>query len=397
MTSFLSSALVGTVWCLVQLLAALPWLAVLDRRAFRSAASRPANWAIALGVCVGIGAGLGLAVSIIQDPERVLLWGRVYGSVLHLQLLVDFFVILFPVLMKLWPHGAAVALAAFREGVRQPMYWLILAFALGLMVVSPFLPYFTFGEDFKMVRELGFDITMLAAVLFGVLAASMSITEEIEGRTAITVMSKPVSRREFLLGKYIGILLAALLMTGILGWVFGGIMWFEMWFDNQTVAPPEWLNPMRDNWAGTIPDSALDFSLGAGVWFDNVLANLPGLATGFCQASVLLAIAVALATRMPFIVTFVTCVVVFFLGHLTHVLVQVSDKSMPLVSFMAKFFDNVLPGLKYFNLGALMVRDVPPDSRLFGYYLGSVILYAIMYSIIALLFGLILFEDRDLA
>ena len=54
------------------------------------------------------------------------------------------------------------------------------------------------------------------------LAASMLISEEIEGRTAITLMSKPVSRRQFLLGKFVGLLLAALAMTGILSWFFDG-------------------------------------------------------------------------------------------------------------------------------------------------------------------------------
>src|SRR5262249_40128076 len=136
--------------------------------------------------------------------------GRVYGSVLHLQLLADFFVLTFALLLKVWPKGAAVALSAFREGIRQPMFWLIVLGAVGFMVVVPFLPYFTFGEDHLMVRELGQDVIMLGALIFGAVLASMSISEEIEGRTAVTLMSKPVSRRQFLLGKYAGILLAAL-------------------------------------------------------------------------------------------------------------------------------------------------------------------------------------------
>ena len=111
----------------------------------------------------------------------------------------------------------------------------------------------------------------------------------------------------------------------------------------------------------------------------------------------LLAIAVALATRLPFIVTFVTCAVVFFLGHLTHVLVQVSAQRYALVNFMAKFFDNILPGLEYFDLGPILVRDIMPDRGVLWTYVGTVWLYAALYSIIALLFGLILFEDRDLA
>ena len=127
------------------------------------------------------------------------------------------------------------------------------------------------------------------------------------------------------------------------------------------------------------------------------MQSLPALAFAGCQTMVLLAIAVALATRLPFIVTFVTCVVIFFLGHLTHVLVTVSAGRFALVNFMAKFFDNVLPGLDYFDLGALLARDIPPDQNTFFAYVGSVTGYAVLYSVIALLFGLILFEDRDLA
>src|SRR5438094_4150527 len=109
---------------------------------------------------------------------------------------------------------------------------------LRLMAVAPFIPYFTFDEDVKMVRELGYDTIMLAAVVFSVVAASMSISEEIEGRTAVTVMSKPVSRRHFLLGKFAGSLLAALLMTGVLAWFFEGLLWFKLWVGSEQLPDP---------------------------------------------------------------------------------------------------------------------------------------------------------------
>jgi len=88
--------------------------------------------------------------------------------------------------------------------------------------------------------------------------------------------------------------------------------------------------------------------------------------------------------------------VVFFLGNLTHILVRVSENNT-LINFTAKLFENVLPGLKYFDLGQIVGRDVPPEPRMFWFYVGSVFSYAVLCSIIALLFGLILFEDRDLA
>ncbi|HEV3085275.1 MAG TPA: ABC transporter permease subunit [Gemmataceae bacterium] len=396
MNPFLLFFASGLVWSLVVLITALPWVVALDPRGFRTALRRPATWGIALAVWVGLAFVLAIFVRLVGDPVKLAVWGKAFGGLIELQLIIDIFVVIFPLLTLVWPQGAAVALAAFREGVRQPMFWLIIGFAGGLMMFSPFLPYFTFGEDFKMVHELGYDITMLAGVLFTVLAASLSISEEIEGRTAITVMSKPVSRRQFLVGKYVGILLAGLFMVALLGCLFNGVMWFEYWFDNQDIANPVWSDLVRANLSEKLGEAPLSFSVGALIWFEYAFIQLPGLVFAACQSMVLLAIAVALATRLPFIVTFVTCGVVFFLGHLTHVLVQVSAQRYTLVNFMAKFFDNVLPGLEYFDPGVLL-RDIMPDKSLLWTYVGTVWLYATLYSIIALLFGLILFEDRDLA
>jgi hypothetical protein len=397
MNSMSQLILAGTLLSLVQVLAALPWLAVLDPKTFRAAIERPVTWLVAVAGIVGAGLALALFIGVVQDPERLRLWGRIlFGAVLQAQLTVDFFVLAFWLLLLLWPQGGAVALAAFREGVRQPLFWVIVLSVLILMIVAPFLPYFTFGEDVKMVRELGFDMIMLAAVLFSVVAASMSISEEIEGRTAVTVMSKPVSRRHFLLGKFVGIFLAAMLMTGLLAWFFEGMMWFKIWFDGEQVPDPTWLEPGRLNllpWAGT----AADFILGAGIWLQQGKVILEGTVFGLCQVMVLLAIAVALATRLPMIVDLVTCLLVFFLGHLAQILVVVSSGRNTLVNFIARFFDNVLPGLQYFDYGPVVVRDVGLDPTGFSVYLGSIVGYAVLYSVIALLFGLILFEDRDLA
>jgi hypothetical protein len=390
-----TSVVAGLVLCLVQLLVALPWLAVVDPKMVK-AFRQPANGAKVLGGILVAGVALALSISVIQDAGWLLVFGRVYGALLHLQLLADLFVLVFAVLLTIWSRGAAVALAAFREGIRQPMFWFIFSFALLFILLSPFIPYFTFGEDFKMVKEIGYGLTMLGTVLFAVLASSMSISEEIEGRTAVTMMSKPVSRRQFLLGKYLGILLAALVMTAILGWGFDWILWFKPKWDNEPPPDPAWFEAARHS-ITQIGAPALNFTLGACVWFVDAAAATPGLIFGFCQVMVLLAVAVALATRLPMVANIVICLVVFFLGHLTQVLVQVSRGRFELVNFMAKVFDTVLPGLAFFDVGPIIARDVPPDAWGFSLYIGSVVAYAVLYTIIALLFGLILFEDRDLA
>jgi ABC-type transport system involved in multi-copper enzyme maturation permease subunit len=356
------------------------------------------TWLLSLCGTLGAGTLLALFLAINPDPGRVVFWGRVFGALLQIQIFIDCFVLVFFVLLKVWPHGGAVALAAFREGVRQSVFWLILGAGLALLLVSPIVPYFTFGEDFKMVRELGHETIRDLTTFFAVLTASMSISDEIEGRTAVTVMSKPVSRRQFLIGKFVGILMAAGIMTVLLGIVFAAVMWFKPWFDGDPMPERFWVRSAREFLFPKLGEQAGNFAIGAMGWFDWAMGAMPGLVFGFCQAMVLLAIAVALATRLPLVVSLLTCLVVFLVGNLAHVLVQVSSAGQyRLVGFIAQVFEYVFPGLGYFDVGPIIARDIAPDPGPFTYYLGTVTLYAVVYSIIALLFGLILFEDRDLA
>jgi hypothetical protein len=390
----------GLVLSTIQAVAALPWLAALTLNDYASLL-RFGTWLkilprTVMGLVI-TAALIALGLNYEQEPEMLTTVGRFYGAALYTQLVLDFFVLTLGLLLLVWPRGAAVAGAAFREGVRQPMFWFFTVFATLIMLVMPYIPYFTFGEDLKMVKELGYDVIMLAAAAFGVLAASISISEEIEGRTAITLMSKPVSRRQFLIGKFLGILMASLLMTGLLSIVYLLVLWYKPIYDREPVGAPLVLLYRVGLWENTIGSVNVHVFGGVAWWFVDALVASPGLILGFCQGMVLLAIAVALATRVPMVVNVVSCLVVFFLGHLTPVLAQVSQNRLALVHFMAQLFDTLLPGLDLFNIGPALTREALPPPGEFAVYVGSVAGYAILYTAIALLLGLILFEDRDLA
>jgi ABC-type transport system involved in multi-copper enzyme maturation permease subunit len=382
----------------VQLVATLPWLLALDIR------QRPrwrlwSTWGIGILACAGVGLVAGWYLDGNADEVSLARLGRVYASILHLQLAADLIVGVFALLLIFWPKAGAVALSAFRESIRQPMFWLLGGIAFLLIGVSPFVPYFTFGEDLKMVKELGYSLTMLAAAAFAVIAASMSVSEEIEGRTAITLMSKPVSRRQFLLGKFGGILMAALFMTVILGWFLVWIVLFGTGYirlPGQVDPPdPQWIREMASN---IFPHStAADLVRGFLLWTEDVITTLPGLVIGFCQVMVFLAIAIALATRLPVVVNWTICLAVYYLGHLTPIMTEVTRRDYKLVYFVAQLFDTLLPGLDLFDVGSAVIREAPLPPLDYNLYTMNVSLYAIVYTTIALLFGLILFEDRDLA
>src|SRR3982750_1112350 len=107
----------------------------------------------------------------------------------------------------------------FLEAFVQPIYPLLLAIGSGIVVVFAMLPFFTLGEDAVMFKSVALDVILLLVLISTLFATSKSIYEEIEDRTMLTLMSKPVAKWEVLIGKYLGIILSSLLAVAILGGV----------------------------------------------------------------------------------------------------------------------------------------------------------------------------------
>lgn len=398
------------VLVLIQFLAALPWLWAMDPKSARMLIRKPATWGNLVGALLGVTALVAFLMVSQKGSNLLQLLGRTYGSVLHLQLAVDFFIAAFAIVLFVWPKGGAVALSSFREGVRQPMFWLIALAAFAVFLIATVVPYFTFGDDYKMMKQICFDVTMLGALVFGVLAASISINEEIEGRTAVTLMSKPVTRRQFLVGKFVGIAFAALALTLLAGWAMNWALYIQPRFnpldevvDQMPAQAQDLLRPWFSR--ATTPETA-PFMVGLNNYLGDAWANGIGNLLGFGKVIVLVAIAATLATRMPMITNLVICLGVFFLGHLAPVLRRVSEQlrsqnpdntALSLVNFLTQLLETITPALEFFDMGPAIIRDTPINLMEFMHYVGSVSVYALVYTTIALLVGLILFEDRDLA
>lgn len=381
---------------LLQGLAAVPWLLALSRQSFRTQLPY-------FGKVVGIVTLGGILFAFLlggnSGPGIVGIWGRFYSSILTLQVASDLFVLTFYLALTFWSKGGAVALAAFREAVRQPMFWLLTLAGMLIMGLAIVIPYFTFGEDLKMVKEITYALTMLIPAVFGVISASISVSEEIEGRTAVTLLSKPVTRRDFLLGKFFGITLASGLMTLLMSWVLVWVVLAKLHYDFQpsvTQLPPdpEWLNTfIAKTYGVAVPGELLR---GAGQFVHDCSEALPGITIGFGQVITLTAVSVALATRLPMVVNVIMCFVIYLLGHLAPIMTEASQR-VPLVYFFAQLFELLLPALENFDVSSAVIRDVPLDPGRYAIYTLNVLLYALTYTAIAMLGGLILFEDRDVA
>src|SRR3984957_16115109 len=102
---------------------------------------------------------------------------------------------------------------AFMELVRQPVFLLLMtgSAVFEIFLATPF--YFAFGDEPKLVKSSVLAVMLLAGLLGAVLSASSSLAREIRSGTALAVLSKPVGRAQFLLAKYVGLIMALSLLT----------------------------------------------------------------------------------------------------------------------------------------------------------------------------------------
>lgn len=110
---------------------------------------------------------------------------------------------------------ATIALNAFMELVRQPIFLLLTtaSAAFEIFLATPY--YFAFGDEPKLVKTSVLAVMLLSGLLCAVLSASASLAREIRSGTALAVLSKPVSRAQFLLAKYVGLIGALTVVTYI--------------------------------------------------------------------------------------------------------------------------------------------------------------------------------------
>ncbi|MEX0701890.1 MAG: ABC transporter permease subunit [Planctomycetales bacterium] len=273
-------------------------------------------------------------------------------------------------------RGGIIARATTKEAVRQPVFLLLIGIALIILVLNTFLPFFTLGEDVKMFKDCGLATLLVCGLLMAVWTSSNSIAQEIEGKTAMTLLSKPINRRQFILGKYVGILQAVTLLLAPIVAAFLLLIYYKVGYD----APES---------SQQVPEHAERLKI--------VMQTLPGIALIALEVSVLSAVSVAISTRLPMVVNIVVCFSVFVLGRLTPILVGSDavrrEGTLEPVQFVARLFATVLPAEWVYDTQSAVATgiDVPPA------YLGFALLYTVAYCAAVILLAFLMFEDRDLA
>ncbi|MHC5108522.1 MAG: hypothetical protein ACYTHJ_01430 [Planctomycetota bacterium] len=105
----------------------------------------------------------------------------------------------------MWQRFFSIARNTFTETIRQPIYGVILIVTTMMLILNVSLAGFTFDDDDKLLLDLGLSTLLLSGLFLSAFSATGILSREIENKTVLSVVSKPVSRPLFILGKLAGL------------------------------------------------------------------------------------------------------------------------------------------------------------------------------------------------
>jgi len=311
----------------------------------------------------------------------------------------------------------------FKECMREPIYFLMLATALVMIGMFPTLSMFVFREQIKLVIDSSMATTLLFGLVVAVLCAGHTISREMKNGTVLLLMSKPVTRTAFIISKVIGILsaisvfificdcasfLSVLIAKDqfqldykIMGFyyaaigtaaLFGAIMNFlkQKSFASNAILGLTILLPVLAFVAYIIRIASIGHVAEADPEeFIAASQLIPALLLLFPSAWAMGAITVALSTRLEFVANLSVCFILFLLGLVSkYVIGQIFG-----TGFIASFAETLLPNWQYFWMAdALASREHIPHTYLFW-----ACLYVFFYIGFWTLWALALFSDREIA
>src|SRR4030095_1032703 len=139
-----------------------------------------------------------------------------------------------------------IAINVFKESVRDKVLYNLLFFAILLMAVSYLLSQLTAGQDIKIIKDLGLAAMSIFGLFIAVFIGIGLVSKEVERRSIYSLLSKPIRRQEFVIGKYLGLVLtlavnlaimtiAYYIVLAAMAWIAGG--WFKPGWEAPAIDP----------------------------------------------------------------------------------------------------------------------------------------------------------------
>jgi ABC-type transport system involved in multi-copper enzyme maturation permease subunit len=260
-----------------------------------------------------------------------------------------------------------VAVAVFRESVRDKVFYNLVLFALLLVGASVLIGQLTAGQDVKIIKDLGLAATSVFGLFVSIFVGISLVSKEVDRRSVYPLLAKPIRRSELIAGKYAGLLLTLLVNTVVMT-----IALYTVLFVLSRGVPEN----VQRAWDAPALDPAL----------------LKAIALIYVDIAVVTAVALFFSSYSSPMLSAVFTLGVYVVGQFNADLKRFDQiVDAPAAVYLAKALYYVLPDFSRFDVKLAVVHGLPVT----GAYMASSSLYALAY-IAALLFGaMTIFARRD--
>jgi len=262
---------------------------------------------------------------------------------------------------------SAIAISVFRESVRDKVFYNLVAFSLLMMASSFLIGQLTAGQDVKIIKDLGLAATSMFGLFLAVFIGIGLVSKEVERRSIYSLIAKPITRAQLVLGKYCGLTLTLAANMVVMAIALYAVLAYLAWG-----VPPE----MRAAWDAPALDPAL----------------MKAMLLIFAELMLVIALALFFSTfsspMLSAALTFGLYVVGHFSGDLRN-FQQVVDS--PVAAGFARGLYWVLPNLAQFDVKSDVVHGVPVPAG----YMVMTGAYAALYIAMLLAVASLVFSRRD--
>ena len=260
-----------------------------------------------------------------------------------------------------------VAVAVFRESVRDRVFYNLVLFAVLLVGASILIGQLTAGQDVKIIKDLGLSATSIFGLFIAIFVGINLVSKEVDRRSVYPLLAKPIRRSELILGKYAGLQLTLLANTVVMTIALYAVLFF------LSREVPERVQAAWDS-------PALDPAL------------LKAIALIYLHLAIVTAVALFFSTYSSPLLSAIFTLGVYVVGQFNADL-KAFDRIVesPAAVAVAKACYYVLPDFSRFDVKLAVVHGLPVSPG----YLAVTAGYAALY-VAALLFGaVVIFSRRD--
>ena len=128
-----------------------------------------------------------------------------------------------------------IAYHVFKESVRDKVLYNLVLFAVLLIATSYLLGQLTAGQEIKIIKDLGLAASSVFGLFIAVFIGIGLVSKEVERKSIYSLLSKPISRPAFLIGKYAGLVLTLAVNLSIMAMALYGVLGYMWWTSSPAV------------------------------------------------------------------------------------------------------------------------------------------------------------------